>query len=570
MKFGRSNVRKVFIYSLLVLIVLSIVIFIKIILSLPRLPENLNEIALSNPTEIYSDSGELVTVLSNRQVVKLDQVADEFQKAIIAMEDAEFRSHHGLNKKGIIRAMLSNLRHLRIVAGGSSITQQLAKNLFFSFERVWGRKLKEMLVAMQMERRYSKNDILESYCNQIYFGSNAYGIELAAQTYFAKHADELTLAEAAFLANLPNWPSQYNPYKNYDLVKQRQRIVLNRMVQEGFISQEEMEKAYADSLNLDRLNQYFGKTSYYVDYIKRIVEDMYSRQILYYGGLKIHTSLDTRLQSAAFEAVKRGLEELDQRMGFDDYDLASTEEKKKYAQAALVAIDPRNGKVKALVGGRDFAVSPYNRATESNRQVGSAFKPFTYVTAIDKFNYTPATVVVDTPITFEYDNQTWSPENFENTHAGPMTLKTALTYSVNVVAARVIYDIGPENVVDYAHRLGIESELEPLLSLALGSQGVSPLEIAKAYCSFANGGITREPQILKSIENAERERLMEFTGTARRAVDAQSIYVLVDMMKSVVNQGTARRVRGLGFDRPCAGKTGTTNDARDAWFIGFT
>ncbi len=570
MNIREFNLKKISVYTFIILLFVFVIMFLKIIFSLPRLPDNLNQIALSNPTEIFSDSGELISVLSNRQIVALDQISDDFKNAIMAMEDGEFRSHHGLNKKGIVRAMLSNVRHLRIITGGSSITQQLAKNLFFSFDRVWGRKLKEMLVAMQMERRYTKDDILESYCNQIYFGSNAYGIELAAQTYFAKHADELTLAESAFLANLPNWPTQYNPYKNYNLAKKRQQIVLNRMLEEGFITPEKMEQAYADSLNLDRLNQYFGKTSYYVDHIKRLAEDTYSRQILYYGGLKIHTTLDTRLQSAAFEAVKKGLNELDQRMGLQEYDLASTEDKKKYVQAALVAIDPRNGKVKAMVGGRNFAISPYNRAIEGNRQVGSAFKPFTYITAIDKFNYTPATVVVDSPITFEYDNQTWSPENFDNRYHGPMTLKTALTKSINVVAARIIYDIGPENVVNYAHRLGIHTKLKPLLSLALGSQEVSPLEIAAAYCSFANGGISREAQFLKLIENSQRERLMEVNSSANRAVDEQSIYLLVDMMKNVVNEGTARRVRSLGFDRPCAGKTGTTNDARDAWFIGFT
>lgn len=555
---------------LIILLSVLIIIFISILFSLPRLPEDLHDIELSSPTEIYSDTGELVAVLSDRQSVKLSQISDYFLKAILAMEDAEFYKHHGINKKGLLRAVFTNLRHLRIVEGGSSITQQLVKNLFFSFERQWSRKIKEMLVAIQMEQQFSKEEILESYCNQIYFGSNAYGIELASQIYFAKHADELSLAEAAFLANLPRWPSHYNPYQNFDIAKQRQHIVLKRMVDTGFITQQEMDKAFSEPLNLKRLNLFWGKATYYVEYIKGLVENIYSREILYYGGLKIYTTLDTRLQNFAQEAIQKGLAQLDKQLGFDDYELAPLPERKKYLQAALVAIDPRTGKVKAMVGGRDFAISPFNRAIENNRQPGSAFKPFTYLTAIDQGKFSPASIIVDSAVTFKFDNQSWSPPNFDHKYRGPITLKTALSHSINVVAAKLINKVGPENVVNYAHKMGITTPLETNLSLALGTSGVSPLEMATAYAVFANGGIAREPQFLKYIENPQGVTIKEFSSHSDQVVDPQSVYLVIDMLKSVVEQGTAKRVRWMGFDRPCAGKTGTTNDAKDAWFIGFT
>jgi len=566
----KFNVKTIIISTSSLVIIILLILFFRLVLSLPQLPERLHEIELSSPTEIYSDSGELITVLANRQSIKLDQVSKHFLNAIIAMEDEGFYGHHGINKKGILRSIFTNLRHWRIVAGGSSITQQLAKNLFFSFDRNWGRKFKEMLVAMQMERRYSKEEILESYCNQVYFGANAYGVEVAAQTYFAKHADELSLAEAAFLANLPRWPSHYNPYENFDIARDRQRIVLNRMTDADFITSAEADSAFAVPLNPRRLNLFWGQGTYFIDYVEQLVENIYSRDILYYGGLKIYTTLDTRLQSAAQEAVKQGLQELDARMGLDEYDLAPDEEKKDYLQAALVVIDPTNGKVKALVGGRDFSVSPYNRAIANNRQPGSVFKPFTYLTAIDLKNFTPASIIIDSPVTFRYDNQMWSPPNFDNRYLGPVTLKTGLTKSINIVAAKLISTVGPANVAEYAHKMGVHSPLDPVLSLALGTSPASPLELAAAFAAFANGGIAREPLILKYIENAQRQTLREFTITSERVVDPQSIYLVVDMMKNVVDEGTAQRVRSLGFDRPCAGKTGTTNDARDAWFIGFT
>ncbi len=383
MSFPTISKKRALLIFITVLIVITLVIFFIITLSLPRLPEKLLDLALSTPTEIYSDSGELILVLSNREEVKLAQISPYFLKAIMAMEDKEFYQHHGLNKKGLLRAIFNNFIRFRRSGGGSSITQQLAKNMYFSFDRNWMRKIKDALLACQMERRYTKDEILEAYCNQIDFGANSYGIEQASQTYFAKHADELTLAEAAFLANIPNWPTKYNPYLNFEVTKVRQRLVLSSMVRAGFITEEELEQALAIPLDLKRLNLFWGKASYYIDHVKSIVEKMYSKEVLSYGGLKIYTTLDTRLQNYAQEAVQQGLAELDQRLSAQDYEVATVEEKQLFLQAALVAIDPRNGKVKALVGGRDFAISPFNRAVSNNRLPGSSFKPFVYLAAID-------------------------------------------------------------------------------------------------------------------------------------------------------------------------------------------
>ena len=570
MRLPTISKKRIFFGFTFLVVLLLLIIFLLITFSLPQLPDKLNELALSTPTEIYSDTGELIIVLTNREEVKLSQISQHFIDAILAMEDTEFYQHHGLNKKGLIRALIHHFILFRRSGGGSSITQQLAKNLYFSFERSWSRKFKELLLACQMEQHYSKDEILEAYCNQIDFGSNSYGVEQASQTYFAKHADELTLPEAAFLSNIPRWPTQYNPYLNYDITKKRQQIVLNRMFKAGFISKEEMEEAAATTLDLKRLNLFWGKASYYIDHIKSIVEKMYSKEVLSYGGLKIYTTLDTRLQNYAQEAIAQGLADLDKRLGFKEYELASNEEKQLYIQAALVAMDPKNGKIKAQVGGRDFAISPFNRAISNNRLPGSAFKPFVYLAAIDMGKYTPASIVEDSPVTFEFDNQKWSPPNFDKKFMGPITLKTALTHSRNVVTAKIIDDIRPETAIRYAEQMGVTSPLGANLSLALGTSSVSPLEMCRAYSSFANGGINREPLTIKYIEDYQGKILNEFSSRSSQIVDPQSIYLVLDMLRSVVEQGTAKSIRAWGFDRPAAGKTGTTNDARDLWFVGFT
>lgn len=556
--------------SLLGLSIALFVFLIALSLSLPRVPDDLNEIALSTPTVIYSESGQIVSVLADREVIPFSQIPEHFKQAIIAMEDAKFYRHHGISKRGLLRALWVDLIHLSIRQGGSSITQQLAKNLFFSFDKSWARKIKEMLIAFQLEQQFSKDEILHAYCNQIHFGSNVYGVELAAQTYFGKHADELTLPESAMLAGIPRWPVRYNPYRNFDIAKQRQALVLRRMRKLGFIDREQEQQARQDSLELKRLNPMWGKADYFIEEIKKLAEQKYGTDALYYGGLRITTTLDIRLQHTAIEAVSEGLAKLDKLMGLPPYESVSLAEKRKYPQAALVAIEPRSGKVKAMVGGRDYRVSQYNRATANNRHAGSAFKPFLYLAAIDKGKFTPISVLVDEPVSYQVAGKTWTPKNFEQNHQGPMVIKYALMHSVNVISAKLIFRVGPDVVIDYAHRLGIESPLEVHPSLALGAASVSPLEIAAAYATFANAGVSWTPLMLKSVEAFDGKVLDRFQNSSRRVVNPQTIYLLLDMMRGVVEDGTGRLVRRLGFSRPCAGKTGTSSEFKDSWFVGFT
>lgn len=552
-------------FVLLVLFFLLLLIF-----TLPQVPEDISQLSLTNPTSFYADNGELITSLTDRQMVQISQISEHFRKAIVAVEDDDFYGHHGISKRGLLRAFLHDLRHLRIVEGGSSITQQVAKNLFLTFDQNISRKFKEMLLAVQLEQQFSKEEILQAYCNQICFGPGIYGVENAAQTYLGKHADELNLAESAFLANLPRSPANYNPYKNFELAKKRQEIVLNRMVMVHFISEEEKTAALAHPLNLRNLNLMWGKSNYFISHSRSLVVEKFGRNVVDYGGLKIYTTLDSRLQAIANEAVKTGLAKLDKLLGLSDYQKATPSEQENYPQAALVAIEPKTGKVKALVGGRDFGSSEFNRAVQNNRLPGSSFKPIIYLTAIDRGKYHPASVVEDAPVKFGKGKNAWQPQNYDHQYAGKMILKRGLMDSRNVIAAKLIAEVGPEKVVETATKLGITSKLEADLTLSLGTYGVSPLEMAAAYSVFANEGIYFQPTIVKLVENNEGQPLLENRVRSKRVFDVQSIYLLVDMMTSVLEDGTAKSARALGFDRRAAGKTGTTNDCRDAWFIGFT
>ncbi|MBN2089140.1 PBP1A family penicillin-binding protein [candidate division KSB1 bacterium] len=562
--------KKILKWLIIALVLFSLFFLLFLIFTLPQVPEDISQLSLTNPTSFYADNGELITSLTDRQMVQISQISEYFRKAIVAVEDDGFYSHHGISKRGLLRALLRDLRHLRIVEGGSSITQQVAKNLFLTFDQNFSRKFKEMLLAIQIEQQFSKEEILQAYCNQICFGPGIYGVENAAQTYLGKHADELNLAESAFLANLPRSPSNYNPYKNFELAKKRQEIVLNRMVAVNFISEEEKTAALAQQLNLRNLNLMWGKSNYFISYARSLVAERFGRNVVDYGGVKIYTTLDARLQTVANEAVKTGLARLDKLLGLADYQKATLAEQQNYPQAALVAIEPKTGKVKALVGGRDFGSSEFNRAVQNNRLPGSSFKPVIYLTAIDKGLYHPATIVEDTPVKFGKGKNAWQPQNYDHKYDGKMILKRGLMESKNVVAAKLIADVGPDKVVETAKKLGIISKLEPDLSLSLGTYGISPLEMAAAYSVFANEGIYFQPSVVKLVENNVGRPLLENRVRSKRVFDAQTIYLLVDMMTGVLEDGTAKSARAFGFDRRAAGKTGTTNDYRDAWFIGFT
>lgn len=559
-------------WVLLGLAIALVIIFLLVhTLTFPRIPDDLNEIALNNPTYILGDDGQIAKILADREVITLDQMSPHVVHAFIALEDHNFYSHHGINKRALLRAVIDNIIHFRVRQGGSTITQQLAKNLFFSFERDWARKIKEIFVAFQIERQFSKDQILEAYINQINFGSGVYGVELAAQTYYGKHANELTLAEAAMLAGIPRWPARYNPSINADVAKERLTFVLKRMVEEGFITENEKALALLEEIKADRINKMQGTSDYFVDEVKNQLSKTLGAEAVNYGGLRIYTTLNNKYQFEATRAVLEGLAQIDEMMGLPPYQKATWDEKLKYPQAALVAIDPATGAVKAMVGGRDFRRAPFNRAVANNRHAGSAFKPFIYMTALLKKDVSPATIYVDEEISLPTGSGSWSPDNIDYTFQGPVALKWALMRSINVVAAKLISETGPEKVVVTARNMGIESHIEPNLSLALGATGVSPLEMAVAYATIANGGTRRHPMMYTLIKNSEGEVIEETIPKFQRVVDASTSYLLLDMMRGVVERyGTGAAVRNHGLTRPCAGKTGTSSDYRDNWFVGFT
>ncbi|MEK9629099.1 MAG: PBP1A family penicillin-binding protein [Nitrospinota bacterium] len=530
---------------------------------LPQLPQSLEHINLSLPTEIYSADGERIKVLGERHPVSFEDISPYFLKAIIAVEDSRFYSHSGIDHRGLIRALIKNVRTKKIVQGGSTITQQLSKNLFFSFERNWIRKIKELLIAFQLEVTFGKEQILEAYSNQIYFGSGAYGVEEASQIYFKKRARDLTLLQAAMLAGLPNSPNNANPFVHYEKAMKRADYVLKRMVREGLISGSEREEALKSIIDLANPKIESDPNFYFVDEVLAKLEKDYGKEFVHFGGLKIFTTLDTRYQKFALRGAENHLEALNARL------------KKRPGmgklQVALVSIENKSGAVKALLGGRNYSHSQFNRAVSNNRLPGSSFKPLVYFTAMESLGYSPATVIKDEPIKIEIPGtKPWEPQNFDEEFAGDIVLKKALLKSINIVSAKLMQEVGPEKVIRTARKFGIKSPLGKNLSLALGTSGMAPLEIASAYSVIANLGIYNEPYLIQQIEDFQGNRLYEhyYQGVQQFAPDA--LYPLLDMMKGVVERGTGRIVRRMGFKHPAAGKTGTTNSFKDAWFNGFT
>ena len=530
---------------------------------LPQLPDSLEKINLSLPTEIYSSEGNVIKVLGQRHPVSLEEISPRFTQAMIATEDSRFYSHSGVDHIGLTRAMIRNLQEMKVSQGGSTITQQLSKNLFFSFERKWVRKLKELLIALQMEATFSKDEILEAYCNQVYFGSGAYGVEDASLIYFGKRAKDLTLLQAAMLAGLPNSPNSANPFNNFERAMNRTRSVLIRMVRSGFISPIQMEEALASDLDLTTPRMYSNPDQYFLQFVIDKLEREYGREFVHFGGLKIFTTIDTRLQKYAHQAVAMHMKALDRRIEADP--------EGEKLQAAMVALENKTGAIRVLLGGRDYSQSQFNRATSNNRMAGSSFKPFVYLTAMEILGISPATLVKDEPVTLEISpGKTWEPKNFNDEYAGELVLKRALMKSLNVVSAKLVYDLTPQRVIKTARQMGINSPLGENLSLALGATGVSPLEMAGAYSVIANLGILNEPYLVEKIEDYRGNTLYEHFYFGVQRFSQKSIYPLLDMMQGVVEEGTGRVIRRIGFEHPAGGKTGTTNDYKDAWFNGFT
>ena len=627
-------------------------------------------------TEVFSDDGDVIGRfwIEKRVVIPLDQVPPLLIKAFLAAEDSRFFEHRGVDITSIIRALFKNLSAGKIEQGGSTITQQVTRSLLLmNTKRTYRRKAREALLSIQLERSFSKEQILSLYLNQIYLGHGAYGVEMAARTYFAKSAKNLSLAEAAILAGLPQAPSRYSPVSHLDRAKDRQRYVLRRMLEERYITSEQFHEVKELPLDINSGTENpFEKAPYYTEHVRRYILKTYGQDLLYRGGLKVYTAVDLNVQEAAEKALNRGLAETDKREGYrgvirslplneipafkeeilkkveleppgvgavvnglveavDDQDgevtvwigngtgrlpLSGMDWARKlnskvayYAskvrkpsevlkqgdvirvrllkkgqapfgweveleqtpviQGALICMVPQTGEIKAIVGGRDYAVSQYNRAIQSRRQPGSAFKPFIYSAALDR-GMSPVEIIIDTAYVSDINpsEDVWKPKNYKEKFFGPTLLRDALVKSRNVITVKMLKMIGVRYAVQYAHKLGIESELSPDLSLALGSSGVSLMEITRAYSVFANGGMQVKPIFIKRIMDRSGQVIEENLPVLKEAIPKETAYVMTDLMMAVVQEGTGWRIKEL--KRPAAGKTGTTNNLMDAWFMGYT
>lgn len=519
-------------------------------------------------TKIYDCHGQLITELfsEKRTLISLDDVPDNMKNAIIAIEDNNFYHHFGVDFGGVIRSAITNILHGSYSQGFSTITMQLPRNMFLTREKTIERKIKEILLAFQIERTYTKREILEMYLNQIYLGSGAYGIEAAARKYFGKHAKDLNLPEAALIAGLPKAPNGYNPYHYPDRALKRRNLVLTQMQRLGYISQEEAEAAKNTPLSLSSVD--VSDAPYFVEYVRQQLEDRYGSNAIYRSGLKVFTTLDLDMQRKAQDAMNEGL--VSAEAIIKPHLQNAPGQTPEPVQCALVLIDPATGEIKAMIGGRDFQESKFNRAVQAQRQPGSAFKPFVYATAF-KQGYTQADIILDTPVVFKDDlGKVWKPENFSNRFFGPTTLRTALTHSRNVVTVKLLDKIGVNNVIKTARMMGIRSPLKPFLTLALGASEVNLLELVSAYGAFPNRGIRVEPYSIMRVEDSNGRVLQDKTPQRQEALDEATASIMCNVLQNVINHGTGYTARRMGFKPPAGGKTGTTNDFTDAWFIGFT
>ena len=651
-------------------------------LNLPQL-KDIGDYHPSLPTIMYDRDGVEVSrfFIENRELISIDQVPRQVINAVIAIEDSSYYEHQGLDYFGIFRAFLKNLKAGKVVQGGSTITQQVAKSLLLSNERTYSRKLKEAILARRIDKRFSKDEILEVYMNQSYFGNGSYGIESAAQNYFQKHVWELSLAETALLAGLPKAPSAYDPTRNPDRAITRRNQVLDRMVEENYSTAQEGTEASSLPLGLNpKTEDPIDPTAYFAEEVRRHLYDKYGEEMLYRGGMKVSTTMDKNLQGFAQDAVRMGLKNLDKRQGYRgpiefissdsfpqaieslrvqngladfipgvtddlpweegqilsalvmrvdkdgadldlggvpgyiplkemkwarpidttiDYteyavkradevvsigslimarylavkdskkrDLFALEQEPK-AEAALICMDAPTGQVLAMIGGYDYNRSEFNRATQAIRQPGSAFKPIVYSAAMDN-GFTPSSIIIDSPIIYDNPSQElkWKPGNYSEKFYGPTPLRTGLVQSRNVITIKLVQKLGIQAVIQYAKRFGIEEELPEDLSISLGSMGITPIGLTSAFSVFANMGLRSAPWFIMKVEDREGNVLEQGGTELTRALSEDTAFIMQNLLRSVVQSGTGWRAKALG--RPSGGKTGTTNDMIDAWYMGFT
>ncbi len=557
-------------------------------------------------TRMFDANGESIAELfiEKRALLPLAQIPADMQNAVLSVEDDRFFTHWGVSPRGIIRSAVANFLARRFVQGGSTITQQLSKQIFLTRERTLVRKIKEVLLAVQIERDFSKPEILQFYLNQVYFGEGAYGVQAAARIYFGKEVKSLTLPECALLAGLIRAPRGYSPFNHPDRARRRRAVVLQRMVEERKITDDERNTATAVPLPLAKPDMVISEAPFFVEHVRARLERRLGTNAIWRGGLKIHTTLDLKLQKIAERIMEKGLAEFDEKAakewelkrdeedaGEDGVEVSTVPPK---IQGAFLLLDVRTGAVKAMIGGRD---SKFNRVSQAQRQPGSTFKPFVWAAAINS-GMTAASLVQDQPLAFYFDGRDWRllegatdqysinlatapfaespdfkiwvPNNFDGKFLGVITLRRGLALSRNIASINLINQIGPPLAVDLAHRAGIRSELEPVPALGLGASVVSPLEIASAFGTFAHGGIHVLPYTVSRIEDASGRELERQVPVEVEAMSPQVAYLMTNLMKGVVLSGTGIRARELALKKPLAGKTGTSNDNRDLWFIGYT
>lgn len=527
--------------------------------SLPAVGNNMRPAVSS---QVFDSHGRLITTLhsdQNRLPIDINKVPQNLQNAFIAAEDNRFYEHIGIDPIGIFRAIFANLTNRGIAQGGSTITQQLAKNAFLSQEQTLKRKIQEAMLALEIEHKYSKKEILEMYMNQIYFGQGAYGIQTAAKTYFNKDVNELTLTQCAMLAGLPKSPNYYSPFNNLNEAKKRKNVVLDQMVKYGYVSAAEAEDAKNQDLGLSKSHQSKEADEYasFIDYVSQQVAKKYGDDALYKEGLKIYTTMDVDKQHAAVRAMRNLPNNYTDENGLTQ------------PQAAIVSIDPKTGHILAMVGGR--GQDSFNRASMAVRQPGSAFKPFVYLTAL-QHDMTPDTTMNDQPVTYG----SWSPKNAGGSYSGTMTLSDALAHSVNTIAVQLADQVGTKNIIANAKKMGITTldAKDDNLAMALGglTKGVTPLEMASAYGTFANKGVHVKPTAIVKILDRNSNVLedastLEKEETKTRVMSEREAYEMTTMLEGVIDHGTGT---AAAIGRPAAGKTGTTDDNKDAWFVGYT
>lgn len=576
------HLRLLFLTVVIILTTISIlggVGYLKLRADLPT-PETILNFKAPASTRILDCQGRIIAELfqEKRRPVPLETIPKNLIDAVVAVEDKRFFRHWGIDLIRVAGSIGAILLHPGNIQGASTITQQLARSMFLTPKRTLSRKLKEMVLALELERHYSKQEILEMYLNQVWFGGSVYGVAAASEKYFGKHVSRLNPVECATLGAMIANPSAYSPYSHPERLIRRRNFFLTKLYRLGRLTKEDWTKALTEPLTNQPAGRVTNEAPYFVEEVRRYLINRYGYDFVYKSGATIYTTLDLDIQAAANRTLLGWLDRLE-----SDYHLKPTKRyydslaksdtnapEPPYLQGALIVLDVKTGEVRALIGGRDFRQSEFNRATQALRQVGSTFKPFVFTAAIDN-GLTAADLEEDNPITLKIPGQPdYQPHNYDRKFLGPMTLRRALALSRNLVAVRLAARIGPELVAQYATTMGISRKLPPYYSLALGSIELSLLEITNGFNTIANQGVRVKPLMITRVEDEHGQMLEENHPVPQLAIRLQAAYIITSLMQSVVNEGTGTVIRQLGFTGPAAGKTGTTDDYTDAWFIGFT